>query len=191
MNFHPNRKSAKKKRGYTLLEVASALFIFTLISAGMTAIVVHSDRISYSVVFRNAANLMVQGYLEQIRSLALSQIKLSIANPSTTPLQTMNVLSLQSSSMPGDLNSNDYLYLNQSNSKTIKFDVNAANSSNPIYYTMQLLVTPTITDLSNTSYGAQAIPAYAITLNFQYEVRHKLGSNIKDSSVLQIVIASI
>lgn len=181
---------SKRNEGLTLIEVTIAIFIFLIVAAGITATVLQSNRIAQANVIRNTAYTVVQGYLEQIRSISYATLKKSLDNPGVTPLPTMGISAVINSENPADIQVDDPLYLNVLNDKEVLLDMKNNPEGTPTLYTLKLGITPKITNLNDASYGAEAIPALEVILDFQYEARHKRGVEF-DSGSLRTIIANI
>jgi len=63
------RMAYSTRRGYSLIEVMMAVFVFSLMSAGIIASVIQTRRIAQLNVMRTVAYTVAQGYMEQILSM--------------------------------------------------------------------------------------------------------------------------
>ena len=186
MRFNP--PPTPRSDGYTLVEVMMAVFVFSLVALGITATVIQSQRIAVSNILRSTAHNTAQGYLEQIKTLSSSEINESLDDPVNVPLPTIRLDPMAVNTNPGDIEVADPLYLDQSNAKaiTLNIDKNDGNKLN----TMQMSITPMIENLNDPSYGADAVPAYEVTLDFDYEVRHLRGTSRQTGS-LRMIMADV
>lgn len=196
-----------KTSGFTLVEVCVGIMVFAIVSVGVTATVVQSQKVAEENLLKNAAYGAVQSYLEQIRSFSSAQLKASIAAPSTVPLPTVTVTPAISQGSAGAAQVADSLYLNQSNAKQLLINITNLGASNQTMFYMNLNITPTISDLSVSSGegsgegsddgseegsgGGNAIPAYLVRLSFTYEVRHLRGTSRLMSGSLSTIMANI
>lgn len=180
----------KKTSGYSLMEVMVGMFVFSLVALGITATVIQSQKISQSNLFRNAAYTIVQGYLEQVKTMSTTDLAAALAEPVSVPLATLSVTSMTAQIEAGDLETADPLFLNVSNAKQVLVNIDDPAASTPVYYYMNIEITPSIVDMNDSAFGADAIPAYEIKLDFNYEVRHKKGVATHAGS-LRTIVANI
>lgn len=187
LNYSSNEARCRRNRdGYTLIEIVVAMFLFMLVALGITAMAIQSQRISRSNIERNTAYTVVQGYIEQIKSLSIGEIKASIAN-NNIPLATVGISSTQT----GNIEIADPLLIGQANTKAILLDLLSDGQGGESSITINVYITPTINDLSNESiYGVNALPAIEIILNFEYDALH-LGTGQRLAGSLRIIKADI
>jgi len=69
------RTRFSQARGFTLIEVMVGMFVFTLVSIGITATVLQTRRIAQLNVMRTVAYTVAQGYVEQILSLNAADVE--------------------------------------------------------------------------------------------------------------------
>lgn len=184
------KKRRDRRLGMTLLEVVIAMFIFALLALSITAMVLQSRTIAQNNVMRNTAYSVAQGYLEQIKSAPIQDIKDAITahsagNWAQTDLPTKSVSALESGSIeeqdplflggpiageldeypgvPVDVNAAGWNY------KQVMIDLQEDEDGN-----MQQLVMDMWLDVTINSLGLQT-NAYEVIIDFQYETRNRGG----------------
>lgn len=80
---------------FTLVEVMLGMTILVMLSLGLTAAVLFSVKSATYNVMKNTAYTTAQGYLEQIKSLPAPALAAAVSNPSSIPLPTKSISSLQ------------------------------------------------------------------------------------------------
>jgi len=91
----------------SLIETMIAMVVFLMLALGITSAVVQSQQISQNNVIRNTAFTVAQGYIEQIKSLSLAEIRDAIEDPSGTPLPTMSISAIET----GEIETEDPIFL--------------------------------------------------------------------------------
>ena len=94
----------------SLIETMIAMVVFLMLALGITSAVIQSQQIAQNNVIRNTAYTAAQGYMEQIKSLSLNEIRDALDDPNGTALPTMSVSSLDS----GDIEVADPIFLDGS-----------------------------------------------------------------------------
>lgn len=155
--------SFEQQSGLSLVEVMIAMVIFTMLALGITGTIIQSQRIAQNNILRNTAYTVVQGYLEQIKTLNVDQIEGALAEPSSVPLETRSISALASGT---DTQIDDFLYLDGFNAKTILIDLQERSGHAPREVTMNLWVDIDI--LTGVNEGARY---YTIVIDFDYDVR--------------------
>lgn len=123
-----------RNKGFTLLEMVISLFILAMISLSLGSATIQTRKSSEAAVYQATALAMATSYLEQIKSMDYPNLVNAMASPSTKPLPTQI-----------DDNTNDYLYINQANTKNVAVDVTGSGQT---LKTMELTITPTLTDMT-------------------------------------------
>ncbi|MET3872556.1 type II secretory pathway pseudopilin PulG [Puniceicoccus vermicola] len=157
----------------SLIETMIAMVIFMMLALGLTSAVIQSQQIAQNNIIRNTVFTIAQGYLEQIKSLSLSEIRLSLADPSGTPLPTMSISALQ----VGNIEKADPIYLDGpdrklagesdgSNFREVLVDLKEdPNTGDLREIVMQAWFDINIDEVENRSHS------YSITVNFEAKLR--------------------
>lgn len=175
MRYPRKRARSHSKEGFSLIEVMLAMFVFSLVAIGITATVIQSQKVAQSNIFKNTAYTIVQGYLEQIKSISTYTILDAVSNDTSIPTVSIDALAT------GNVEVEDGLLVDQENEKDVMIDLQEGGEQ--VY--MSLWITPTVNDLNT---GSSPIPAIEIILDFEYEVRHLQGIARRSGS-LRIVKA--
>lgn len=147
-----NKNHVSRKDGMTLVEIMIAMGLLTMLSVGILNGTLQARKLTEETVYHSAAINGAIGYLEQIKSIPYQDLQLSIANPSSIPVNTVI-----------DYQTDDPLYLNTWNQKTLTINTDANGN---VIETMDFWVFPTIENLSDpTSAG---IPALAIRMSYAW-----------------------
>ncbi len=88
----PNRWS-----GITLVEVAIALSILAVLMLGLFASLLQSRRLTEASIYQNAANTIIQGYIEQMKNMEFEELS---RNPIPTRLDADVMDTLSTSPLP-------------------------------------------------------------------------------------------
>jgi len=83
----------------SLIEVMIAMVVFMMLAIGITSAVFQSQQIAQNNIIRNTAYTVAQGYLEQIKSVSISELADALDDPDGTPLPTMSVSALNINSI--------------------------------------------------------------------------------------------
>lgn len=159
----------------TLIEVVVAMTIFTMLALSITASVIQSQRISQNNILINTGFTIAQGYLEQIKSIAPSEIEAALLDPEGTPLPTQSISALKETETEID----DPLFLDGpdrnlggqtdgSNKKEVLLDLKESPDGTQREVTMDAWFDVDIEDMENQSYS------YSIEIHFEVRTR---GSN--------------
>jgi len=73
--------TSHRQRGLTLIEVTVALSILVLLMAGIFATLMQSRRLTESSIGQNAALTLVQGYMEQLKTMPLKDVVNAAVDP--------------------------------------------------------------------------------------------------------------
>lgn len=160
--LHSQRSRLLDQRGFSLLETLIALALFGILALALTGLVQYSVGSSQRNIIRSTAFTVAQGYLEQIKSLEASKLRLSLADPSGTPLPTRSISALSS-----DVVKDDPLYLEDpsphadgQNHKQVLVDIKDLNGTEtPVYMDMWFDVDMDELDIGN---------GFLITINFSF-----------------------
>ena len=163
---HPPHPSGNR-RGVTLVEVMIAMFIFTLAAGGIVAVSLQSMRMAHQNVLLNTSYTVVQGYLEQIRSLSKTEFLEAFDDPGNVPLRTKSISALLSSTNSA---TDDNLFIGVTNHKEVMINADVSNTTVSEPVIMDLWITVTVNELSIPSGQA-----YEIRLDFDCEVRDRRG----------------
>lgn len=60
--------------GVTIVEIAVSLTILALVMAGVIAVLIQSRRLTEGSIYQNSATAIVQGYIEQMKNMELSDL---------------------------------------------------------------------------------------------------------------------
>ncbi|OIO60910.1 MAG: hypothetical protein COZ46_03230 [Verrucomicrobia bacterium CG_4_10_14_3_um_filter_43_23] len=185
------QRRKKKKlgiKGFSLVEVMVSMIIFGIAALGLSATAIQSQKIAQMNIIRNTAFTVAQGYLEQMKSIAMAELLSSVSNNSQA-IPTKSISALETANIEKD----DPLYLGKTtetyakteanNYKQVLIDIQEDTDGNPVEYTVDMWFTPKIKDLNT---GANAIPALEIILEFEYEARHVRG-DVKHQGSLRMV----
>ena len=155
------QNNRNQERGFTLVEVVigAALFFMLLGSASMA--VVQTQKTAHSNVMHNTARTVLTGYVEQLRGIPYAVWEEVLADPVNVPFPTKSVNILATE----DIEVEDPLYLDQENLKEVVLDIITHEDQSQSLYTMDVTVTPTVTDLFPT----EGIKAFDVTLDFKYK----------------------
>lgn len=161
---------SRSSRGFTLVETAVSLGVFTVVCVGIFAVVLQIRRVAENNVYENTALTMAQGYIEQLRSLPYNDL----VSVSTVGSATLRLLSANGSGAQltdtsgGDLNDNEWT------SETVRLDRDAAgNDTQPMVF--RLLVN--LTDLSTlTTAGARGVE---ISLSYEFTLPDGRGKTVR------------
>ncbi len=77
--------AVRRLAAFTLVESVVSIAVFTIVCAGIFAVVLHMRRIAENNVYENTGLTMAQGYIEQLRSLPYGEL-MTAANSATAPL---------------------------------------------------------------------------------------------------------
>ena len=73
----PNTSGADSREstaGVTIVEIAVSMTILALVMIGIIAVMVQSRRTTEGSIYQNSANTIVQGYIEQMKNMELSDL---------------------------------------------------------------------------------------------------------------------
>jgi Tfp pilus assembly protein PilV len=70
----PNRPQPACERGFSLIEVAVAMTVFTLMIVGVFAAMLQSRKMTESSIYQNSAVTVVQGYIEQMKNMDFNEL---------------------------------------------------------------------------------------------------------------------
>jgi len=174
------KASAKtQKVGLTLVEIMIAMVVFGFLSLAITSSVIQSHQISQNNILRNTAFTAAQGYLEQIRSLPLTDLLEAIDDPGNFPLPTRSL----PASAQGSSEVSDPLYLegpdkvltgrsSGSNHRRIMIDLQERANQEPREVFMDVWF-----DVEIESLGASS-KSHAIEIYFETELRGSVARSI-------------
>lgn len=80
-----------RQRGLTLIEVTVALSILVLLMAGIFATLMQSRRLTESSIGQNAALTLVQGYMEQLKTMPLKDVVHANVDPAAGGVPDLTV----------------------------------------------------------------------------------------------------
>ena len=152
----------KSNKAFTLVEVSVGMFIFVMLLAAGSSAIVQTQKLAHSNIMHNTARTVVEGYMEQMKGLSYEAYAQALADPTGTPFHTKGIDSLKTGEV---IQFNDPLYIDQENKKQVLLDIDDSNAKAPKALTMDLYITPTVTDIS-TSEGLQI---FEVTLKYQYD----------------------
>ncbi len=172
--------NCQKYSGMSLIETMIAMVVFMVLALGITSAVIQSRQISQNNILRNTVYTASQGYLEQIKSLSLSEIRASIDDPDDVPLPTMSISSLDT----GDVEIQDPIYLDGpskslsgqndgSNFRELLIDLQPASDDSDLReVTMEVWFDVDIEEVGSRSHS------YAITVRFEAYLRGRSQGRI-------------
>jgi prepilin-type N-terminal cleavage/methylation domain-containing protein len=136
--MEPNAKTQKqnKSRGYSLIEVAIAMALLSVLSIGLLNGTLQTREITEENIYHSAAVNATVGYLEQMKSLPYTDIQQSLGSPFTMPLDTVI-----------DYDTKDPIYLNTWNYKSLTINT---DDEGDVIESMDFWVWPYVEDLSPT-----------------------------------------
>ena len=161
MSTHPNA-SFKSNKGFTLVEVVVGLFIFVMLLAAGSSAIVQTQKLAHSNVMHNTARTVMEGYMEQMKGLPFADYKEVLANPVKNAFQTKGIDSLKTAKV---IQYDDPLYLKTENKKSVLLDINEDEGGNLTPHTMDIYITPTMTDISAT----EGLQVFEVTLSYKYD----------------------
>ncbi len=163
MQKHRHSVTGHHHAGFSLVEIMIAMVIFTMLALGITGTVIQSQRIAQNNILSNTAYTVVQGYLEQLKTISSGEIEAALLAPATVPLRTRSISALGSGN---ETQVDDFLYLNGFNAKEILIDLQEKPNVPPREIVMHLWV-----DLNIEPSPPGTGRYYRITIDFDYEVR--------------------
>ncbi len=91
------RQSTSSLAGMTLIEVAVAMTLLALFVTGLFASIIQSRRLTEASIYQNAANTVIQGYIEQMKNMEFEELS---RNPIPTRLDAVILDPLSRSPLP-------------------------------------------------------------------------------------------
>ncbi|MBP9913187.1 MAG: prepilin-type N-terminal cleavage/methylation domain-containing protein [Opitutaceae bacterium] len=78
--------------GFTLVEVMVSSMVMVILLGGVLATLIQSRRLTEGSIYQNSTVTIMQGYIEQIKSMEFSQVNISPASTPTIPVTIATVL---------------------------------------------------------------------------------------------------
>jgi prepilin-type N-terminal cleavage/methylation domain-containing protein len=159
------KSKLRTTKGFTLVEVAIGMAIFVMLLISGSAAIMH-----------NTARTVVEGYMEQMKGISYYKFQEALADKTKVPIETMGISSLKTGT---DIYFADPLYLDVENKKEVLLDLIEEKDGSFTPNTMNLYITPTITDITATE-GLQVLE---ITLEFTYESIYNRSAKAYTNSI--------
>lgn len=156
----PHANSAARparRRGFSLIEVTVAFFIFTIVSAGLLALSMQSRRHTEENVYESTAVTAAQGYLEQLKNM---QYDLLFSDPIPTEFNQGEPDPITATRPPVPADPASWTW----NRKSLKMQQTPAGSPEDLHVYFAVVVEPAANDLST-----------AITVHYFWE-SHAFGT---------------
>jgi type II secretory pathway pseudopilin PulG len=93
----PRRKHRSVESGVTLVEVAVAMLLLSMVIVGLLGSLMQSRRLTEASIYQNTANTIIQGYIEQMKNMEVSDLTQS---PIRTRLDQTTLDTLKPSPLP-------------------------------------------------------------------------------------------
>ena len=145
-----------------MVEVAIGMAIFVLLLISGSTAMTQTQKLAHSNVMHNTARTVMEGYMEQMKGIPFNKFVDIMADPMNIPIGTMGISSLKTAK---EIHYNDPLYVGTENKKVILLDIEEEPDGTLKSTTMDLFITPTITDILLS----EGIEVFEITLNFKYK----------------------
>ena len=85
-SYLPRRTRSLPPRGFTLIEVLIASLVLSILCGGILAMIVQSRRLTEGSIVQNSVVTVMQGYIEQVKSMEYSLLAPSLPSaPSVNP----------------------------------------------------------------------------------------------------------
>lgn len=159
-------RNGLKNRGFTLVEVAVGMAVFVLLLLSGSAAITQTQKLAHSNVMHNTARTVVEGYMEQMKGLTFAEYKNAVADTVKVPFATKGISSLKTGA---NISYDDPLFIGKDNWKEVVLDLVKDSTGNITAVTMDLSVSPTLTNLMTT----ESLDAYEVTLSYKYESLYK------------------
>lgn len=149
------------KKGFTLVEVVVGVFLFVMLLAAGSSAIVQTQKLAHSNIMHNTARTVVEGYMEQMKALSYIDYVRAMEDPTKVPFDTKGIDSLSKGKV---IQYDDPLYAKQENKKVVFLDIEEADDGTLHPLTMDLYITPNITDISPT----EGLQVFEITMTYKY-----------------------
>lgn len=131
MNKDSYKEQGKMKTGFTLVESMVSIMLFGFLSLGVAQITMMALKISYHNVYKTTAYTVMQGYLEQIKSISNESLARAAVLSVSDPIQASNTIQTRSISLLSDTVSvdeiDDWLVPNTLDPDTLSEDLQVIN----------------------------------------------------------------
>jgi prepilin-type N-terminal cleavage/methylation domain-containing protein len=170
------KSKLRTTKGFTLVEVAIGMAIFVMLLISGSAAITQTQKLAHSNIMHNTARTVVEGYMEQMKGISYYKFQEALADKTKVPIETMGISSLKTGT---DIYFADPLYLDVENKKEVLLDLIEEKDGSFTPNTMNLYITPTITDITATE-GLQVLE---ITLEFTYESIYNRSAKAYTNSI--------
>lgn len=82
----------RARRAFTLVEVLIAAIVMAMVCGGILATIIQSRRLTEGSIVQNSINTVMQGYIEQTKSMEYSDLAPSLSAAPSTPVTIPTVL---------------------------------------------------------------------------------------------------
>lgn len=173
----------KNQEGFTLVEVIVGLLVFAILATTSSVAFVQTQKLAHANIMHNTARTVLQGFVEQIKGVQYFKLLEAINDPTTIPLPTKSISSIATGT---DIQISDTLFLNQENYKEVLIDLIDHGSGVYEEHTMDLYITPTVTNISSTA----GIEVLEFRLGYRYESLFK-GINASHAGTVRFIKTSV
>lgn len=126
------------------MEVAIGMAVFVILLVSGSVAITQTQKLAHSNVMHNTARTVIEGYMEQMKSIPYIKFVETMADPDNVPIETKSISSLKSAEV---IQYDDPLYVNIDNTKKVLLDIFEESDGSLTPRTMEVVVKPTITDL--------------------------------------------
>ena len=171
--------AAPRHHAFTLIEVLISSLVLAILSGGILSMIIQSRRLTEGSIVQNSVVTIMQGYIEQAKSMEYSLLAPSLPSaPSINPTiptvldqATPDPLTLSWGAPPTTLPAIGTTPTGAvTNTKTIAIKNPAVNPNDSITLTIWIWVQD-LTAIPNNISGSNAITSKAITIIYTYQFR--------------------
>ena len=155
------RKKSKYTLGFSLAEVMIGMFVFSLLTLGLTKALIFSLNQSDAIIRKSVAHNIAYGYAEQMMALQFDVVETALNGNDSIILKTSMLKALN-----GNLQLDDAISFGIQFEKNIIMDVTTEGTDEGVpKVVMPMRFTADVVDLNT---GANPLEAVQITLNYSY-----------------------
>lgn len=160
------RKKSKYTLGFSLAEVMIGMFVFSLLTLGLTKALIFSLNQSDAIIRKSVAHNIAYGYAEQMMALQFDVVEAALNGNDSIILKTSMLKALN-----GNLQLDDAISFGVQFEKNIIMDVTTegTDEGDP-KVVMPMRFTADVVDLNT---GANPLEAVQITLNYSYLLQNR------------------
>lgn len=171
--------AAPRHHAFTLIEVLISSLVLAILSGGILSMIIQSRRLTEGSIVQNSVVTVMQGYIEQAKSMEYSLLAPSLPSaPSINPTiptvldqETPDPLTLSWGTPPTTMPAIGTTPTGAvTNTKTIAIKNPAVNPNDSITLTIWIWVQD-LTAIPNNISGSNAITSKAITIIYTYQFR--------------------